>query len=131
MRLQSLTAVAALIAAVALTGCRREDPLPPSPARPPADTTPAPVPKGPGAVTAPETARPAVDDAAITGEVKQALARVPELPAGDISVTTLNGVVQLSGFVAEEQQVDRAGQIARNVPGVRGVENNLGVRPKP
>jgi osmotically-inducible protein OsmY len=37
--------------------------------------------------------------------------------------------VQLSGFVDSQEKVERAAKAARNVEGVRSVENNIRVRP--
>jgi hypothetical protein len=116
----------AVILVAAMGGCRREEPASPAP---PAQTTPAPEPKGPAAVAPGAPGAPVVDDATITERVRAALSKAPDISPADISVNTLNGVVQLSGFVAEENQVERAGQLARSVDGVRSVENNLGVRP--
>ncbi|MGA2318706.1 MAG: BON domain-containing protein, partial [Thermodesulfobacteriota bacterium] len=43
-------------------------------------------------------------------------------------VETYKGIVQLSGFVNSQQAVDKAGQIARSVQGVKSVKNNLNVK---
>jgi osmotically-inducible protein OsmY len=39
-------------------------------------------------------------------------------------------VVQLSGYVQDENQIRRAGQVARSVDGVREVHNDLRVEPR-
>ncbi len=70
-----------------------------------------------------------VDDAAVTTKVKVALARDKEVPAHDVNVTTYRGVVQLSGFVENEEIARRAGEVARGVDGVQQVYNDLRVVP--
>lgn len=74
------------------------------------------------------TAGQFVDDAALTARVKTALARQAGVrEAADMGVTTYQGTVQLSGFVESRDQVELAGRVARSVPGVRSVENDLKV----
>jgi hyperosmotically inducible periplasmic protein len=70
-----------------------------------------------------------VDDAAITTQVKAKLAEDPNVSATRISVETLGGTVQLSGFATNESEKSRAAQIARNVNGVKNISNNIVVRP--
>jgi hyperosmotically inducible protein len=68
-----------------------------------------------------------IDDANITRHVKSALGDdVYKYP--DVSVTTFKGQVQLSGFVNERSQKDRAGTIAKDVPGAHEVINNISVK---
>lgn len=69
-----------------------------------------------------------VDDTVITTKVKAAIFDEPSLKVLQISVETLKGEVQLSGFVDSAQNVTIAGQIARGVPGVKGVRNDLIVK---
>jgi osmotically-inducible protein OsmY len=69
-----------------------------------------------------------VDDATITTRVKARFAEDQQVSAMRISVETLNGTVQLSGFAATEAEKSRAAQIARAVPDVRGVRNDIVVR---
>ena len=71
------------------------------------------------------------DDAALTAKVKTALAKDSQVPAHDVNVTTYRGVVQLSGFVNNEDIARRAGEVARRVDGVRNVYNDLRVVPQP
>lgn len=75
-----------------------------------------------------ETAGEYVDDATITTKVKTAIFDDPTLKSMQISVETLQNVVQLSGFVDSQQVRIRAGEVARGVSGVREVRNNLIVR---
>jgi osmotically-inducible protein OsmY len=69
-----------------------------------------------------------VDDSVITTKVKSLLAKDDFLKSFQISVKTYKGTVQLSGFVASQQAVDKAGEIARSVKGVTSVKNDLIVK---
>jgi hyperosmotically inducible periplasmic protein len=71
-----------------------------------------------------------VDDSAITTQVMTALGSDPVTKARDISVKTYRGVVQLSGFVASDEERHEAVQDARQVKGVRDVEDEMQVRPR-
>jgi len=70
-----------------------------------------------------------VDDATITAKVKTALIGNEDTKAHQINVSTREGVVQLSGFVEDGQEKNTAESLARNVTGVRTVDNQLEVRP--
>ncbi|MCY7316661.1 MAG: BON domain-containing protein [Rubrivivax sp.] len=70
-----------------------------------------------------------VDDATITTRVKTRYAEDPGVSAMRIGVETLKGMVQLSGFATTQTEKDRAGSMARAVPDVKGVQNNIVVRP--
>ena len=69
-----------------------------------------------------------VDDSVITTKVKSLLASDDFLKSFEISVETYKGTVQLSGFVDSQKAVDKAGEIARSVKGVKSVKNNLNVK---
>jgi len=69
-----------------------------------------------------------VDDSVITSKVKSLLANDDFFKSFKISVETYKGTVQLSGFVNSQKAVDRAGEIARSVKGVKNVKNNLIVK---
>ena len=69
-----------------------------------------------------------VDDSVITTKVKALLAEDDFLKSFKISVETRKGTVQLSGFVNAQQAVDKAGQIAWSVKGVKSVRNDLIVK---
>ena len=69
-----------------------------------------------------------VDDSVITTKVKALLANDDFFKSFQISVETYKGTVQLSGFVNSQQAVDKAGQIAKSVQGVKSVKNNLIVK---
>ncbi|WP_159911232.1 BON domain-containing protein [Pantoea sp. 18069] len=70
-----------------------------------------------------------VDDAGITTAVKAKMAEDKSVSATSISVETLNGTVQLSGFAKSQTEKDRAEQIARSANNVREVRNSIVVRP--
>ena len=72
-----------------------------------------------------ESMRENVDDKTISTKVKTALIRDPNVKASQVNVTTFKGVVQLSGFVENQSQKDRAGEIARQTSGVVDVHNDL------
>jgi osmotically-inducible protein OsmY len=69
-----------------------------------------------------------VDDSVITTKVKSLLAADDFLKSFQIGVETFKGTVQLSGFVASQQAVDKASEIARSVKGVTSVKNDLIVK---
>jgi len=69
-----------------------------------------------------------VDDSVITTKVKSLLAADDFLKSFQISVETYKGTVQLSGFVASQNAVDKAVQIAWSVKGVKSVKNKLIVK---
>ena len=66
-----------------------------------------------------------VDDSVITTKVKAQLAADDFLKSFEIGVETRKGIVQLSGFVNSQEAVNKAGQIARGVKGVKSVKNDL------
>ena len=56
----------------------------------------------------PTTVGEKIDDGIITTKVKGALVAESDIDSGDITVVTRDGVVQLSGFVKDQAQIDRA-----------------------
>ncbi len=68
-----------------------------------------------------------ISDATISNAVKTALVTDPRVGSMDITVHSYRGCVQLLGDVTSPGQVDAAEAIARSVPGVKGVINNLRV----
>jgi hyperosmotically inducible protein len=68
-----------------------------------------------------------IDDSTITAKVKTELVRDPATSAHRIDVETFRGDVQLNGFVPSEEMKSEATRVARNVKGVKHVENNLRV----
>ena len=69
-----------------------------------------------------------VDDSVITTKVKSLLGADDLLKSFEISVETNKGNVQLSGSVDSQKTVDKAGEIAKGVKGVKSVKNNLNVK---
>jgi hyperosmotically inducible protein len=69
-----------------------------------------------------------IDDRGITGRVKSALSNDGEYKYDNVNVTTFKGTVQLSGFVDTSVQKSRAGKMAKDVEGVKDVENNITVK---
>jgi hyperosmotically inducible protein len=69
-----------------------------------------------------------VDDSVITTKVKSLLANDDFLKSFQITVETYKGTVQLSGFVDSQKAIDKAGEVAGGVKGVKSVKNNLNVK---
>jgi osmotically-inducible protein OsmY len=65
------------------------------------------------------------DDATVTSKVKADFIEDPLTKGRDISVATAHGVVQLSGSVDSKEQRDEAARVAKAVPGVGSVDNEL------
>ena len=66
-----------------------------------------------------------VDDTVITGKVKTAIFNEPTLKSAEINVETFKGVVQLSGFVSSRDAENTAVAVARKVPGVTSVKDDM------
>ena len=77
-----------------------------------------------------ETGGQYVDDTTITSKVKAQMIDEPSLRSysPQIHVETMQGVVQLSGFVNSENSKERAAAIASHVRGVTGVKNDIVVK---
>jgi osmotically-inducible protein OsmY len=69
-----------------------------------------------------------IDDATVTTKVKSKLLASEGVSSSDLSVKTVGGVVQLSGFAKTEQDRSRAGEIAQSVAGVKQVDNQIRVQ---
>ena len=69
-----------------------------------------------------------VDDTVITTKVKMAVFNEPSLKSAEINVETFKGVVQLSGFVSSQPAINKAVEVARSVPGVTSVKNDMRVK---
>ncbi len=72
-----------------------------------------------------ESAGEYMDNSVITAKVKTAIFKDPSLKSAEINVETFKGVVQLSGFVSSQADINRAVEIARAVEGVKSVENDM------
>jgi hyperosmotically inducible periplasmic protein len=75
-----------------------------------------------------ESVGEAVDDSILTSRVKGILLADPDIRGADISVVTRHGRVQLSGFVNDQAQIDRAVEATRVVSGVHDVVNQLSIK---
>ncbi len=65
------------------------------------------------------------DDSVITTKVKAAIFNEPTLKSAEINVETFKGVVQLSGFVNSQSDINKAVEIAQGVKGVTSVKNAM------
>ncbi|MBS4052109.1 MAG: BON domain-containing protein [Methylomonas sp.] len=68
------------------------------------------------------------DDSAITANIKASMIKDEFLQASQIEVTTVNGVVTLSGTVDSEQLVARAIGLANSQEHVKSVQNQLMIK---
>lgn len=69
-----------------------------------------------------------IDDSIITAKVKATIFNEPSLKSTEINVETFKGDVQLSGFVAQPQDAQKAVELARGVKGVVSVKNDVRVK---
>lgn len=69
-----------------------------------------------------------IDDTSVTGRVKAALLADPDVKSLDISVATMNGEVQLTGVVDNQNQIDQATKIARATDGANSIKSDLRVK---
>ena len=76
-----------------------------------------------------ESAGAYIDDAAITTSVKARFVENKDVDATSIKVETLNGTVMLSGFAKSALEKSTAESIAMQTKGVKGVKNQIVVRP--
>ncbi len=72
-----------------------------------------------------ESAGSYAKDKSIIARIKSKMYADSNVKGTQVEVQSLNGVVQLSGFVNSQAEKDRAGQIAASTPGVVKVYNNL------
>jgi hypothetical protein len=69
-----------------------------------------------------------IDDSVITTKVKAAIFQEDSLKSSEINVETFKGVVQLSGFVNSQADINKAVGVARTVKGVTSVKNSMLVK---
>jgi osmotically-inducible protein OsmY len=69
-----------------------------------------------------------LDDTVITTKVKAAIFNEPSLKVSEINVETFKGIVQLSGFVNSQADINKAAAVARGVQGVKSVRNDMRVK---
>lgn len=87
--------------------------------------TPAASGSTPPAASASTSAGTQIDDTLVTTKVKSALLADPDIKSFDLKVETRKGLVQLSGFVDSQVQIDRAIATTVGVEGVVSVENGI------
>jgi osmotically-inducible protein OsmY len=66
-----------------------------------------------------------IDDTVLTTKVKAMVFNEPTLKSAEINVETFKGVVQLSGFVGSQADINKAVEVARGVKGVKSVKNDM------
>jgi len=81
-----------------------------------------PAPASPVAQTAP-------GDLWITTALESVMEKDSRLSLSRIEVASVNGIVKLGGTVLTDDEKGLAEQIASQIPGVTGIENNVGVLP--
>lgn len=69
-----------------------------------------------------------IDDEQLTKLVNRAMKDSVAFKFPDVQVATHKGEVQLSGFVANAEQKDAAGDLAKKIAGVRNVDNKIEVK---
>ena len=69
-----------------------------------------------------------IDDASITAQVKYALLAHRSTSALSTDVTTIDGVVNVAGVASSDAEKSLVTQLARNVRGVKSVDNNMTVK---
>ena len=110
-RLGLLAVSASLTGTLFITGCNKPPEAPASTPSPPSTTVGT-----------------EIDDTVVTTRVKSALLADPDVKAFDLKVETRKGEVQLSGFVDNQMQIDRAIAVTRSVTGVKNVENKVSLK---
>lgn len=68
------------------------------------------------------------DDTVVTTKVKAAILNEPLLKSTEINVETFKGIVQLSGFVNSQADINKAVEVVRKVNGVKSVKNDMRVK---
>jgi len=81
-----------------------------------------------GSAKGSESVAEPIDDASITAQVRMALASHRSTSALRTTTQTLDGVVTLSGEAANQAEKDLASKVARDVNGVKSVNNNMTVK---
>ena len=74
------------------------------------------------------TAGNVLDDSVVTVKVKSALMADTSTKGSEIAVTTDKGIVQLSGYVDNAAEQERATTVARGVEGVQNVVNDTSIK---
>ena len=74
------------------------------------------------------TAGQSIDDQSTSRRVEEALRSDPAYKFTDVKVVAYEGKVQLSGFVDNGEQKGRAEDIAKKIPGVKEVKNDIALK---
>jgi len=74
------------------------------------------------------TAGQSIDDQSTARRVQEALSSDPAYKFTEVKVVAYQGKVQLSGFVDKGEQKGHAEEIARKVPGVKEVKNDIAMK---
>ena len=82
----------------------------------------------PPAPSAKTTVGTEIDDTVVTTKVKSALLADTDIKSFDLKVETRKGEVQLSGFVDNQLQIERAIAATRAIEGVKNVENKIALK---
>lgn len=69
-----------------------------------------------------------IDDSVITMNIKGAILNDPLLKVFQIKVTTVNGIVQLSGALDSKESIDKAMEVVGRQKDVKSVQNDLVVK---
>jgi hyperosmotically inducible periplasmic protein len=69
-----------------------------------------------------------VDDGVVTAKVKSALLSDADVKSFDIAVVTRKGEVQLSGYVDNQTQINRAINVALGVESVQTIRNEMSIK---
>jgi len=122
-----LAAFLAGAVAASVTACSKEEP---PKAAPPAVTQPAAAPEPKTAEIRTATSEPApmpvVDpNAELASKVKTALRTAPGLEALAVDIVAADGVVTLFGTADTRDNIEKAGKVAADVPGVKSVQNKI------
>lgn len=72
-----------------------------------------------------------IDDSVLTAKVKAAVLNEPTLKSAEINVETFKGVVQLSGFVNSQEDINKAVSVTSQVKGVTSVKNDMRLKTTP
>ncbi|MDO7596130.1 MAG: BON domain-containing protein [Pseudomonadota bacterium] len=83
---------------------------------------------GCGSTSTRESTGEYLDDATITTKVKAAIFNEVTLKSSEINVETYKGVVQLSGFVSSQVNIDTAMHVTQKIKGVKSVHNAMKVK---
>jgi len=115
-----ISVITVAVMLVAMVGCASTTPKEPTAATNNASTS----------ASSKESAGEYLDDSVITTRVKTAVFNEPTLKSSEINVETYKGVVQLSGFVGTQADINKAVEVARNVKGVTSVQNTMQLKTK-